>query len=208
LRVPLIGFTGAPFTLAAYLIEGGPSKDHRKTRSLMYSEPQLWHRLLTLLSTNVVRFLSSQIEAGVDAIQLFDSWIGVLDVASYREFVFPHVASIFERLSKYDVPKIHFGTGTAVLLPIMQDAGGDIMGVDWRFTLTDAAHSLKKGPLQGNLDPAILLTNPSLIRQRAHEIVVEGRLLNGHIFNLGHGIFPDTPISHVEALIQAVRECE
>jgi uroporphyrinogen decarboxylase len=208
LRVPLIGFTGAPFTLAAYLIEGGPSKDHRRTRALMHGEPKLWHRIMDLLSTNVVRFLGAQIEAGADAVQLFDSWIGVLDERSYREFVLPHVRSIFDRLERYEVPKIHFGTGTAHLLPAMQEAGGSVLGVDWRITLTQAADSLIPGPLQGNLDPAVLLTNPQIVADKAREIVQQGRTLHGHIFNLGHGIFLDTPIENVEALVRAVREVE
>ena len=151
LNCPLIGFTGAPFTLAAYLIEGGPSKDHRRTRSLMRSQPDLWHRLLDLLSQNVVRFLSAQIEAGADAVQLFDSWIGVLDEVSYRAYVLPHVRTIFEALSKLGVPTIHFGTGTASLLGAMQEAGGSVIGIDWRISLVEGHAKLKLTPVQGNL---------------------------------------------------------
>jgi uroporphyrinogen decarboxylase len=205
LSIPLIGFTGAPFTLAAYLIEGGPSKDHRRTRALMQGESKLWHQIMELLSSNVVRFLSAQIEAGADAVQLFDSWIGVVDEASYREFVFPHVKSIFDRLAELKVPKIHFGTGTSHLLPIMQEAGGDVIGVDWRIRLDQAAQMLSATPLQGNLDPALLLTSTETIQNHAKGIVQQGQALVGHIFNLGHGIFPDTPLDNVSALIRAVR---
>lgn len=202
---PLIGFTGAPFTLAAYLVEGGPSKDHRRTRSMMLDSPAWWHRLMSLLSENVSRFLSAQLEAGSDAVQVFDSWIGVLDEATYREFVLPHMTSIFRRLAAYRKPVIHFGTGTSELLPVMQEAGGTVMGVDWRLSLENAAGKLRPTPLQGNLDPAVLLTNPGVIRQRAEEIVRQGQGLPGHIFNLGHGIFPETPIEHVQVLVETVQ---
>ncbi len=206
INVPLIGFTGAPFTLAAYLIEGGPSKDHRRTRAFMYEQSELWHKLMHLLANNVTRFLSAQIDAGADAVQLFDSWIGVLSKEAYREFVLPHVQLIFDRLREYTAPKIHFGTGTAQLLPIMQEAGGDVIGIDWRISLAEGASKLRRCPVQGNLDPAIMLTTPALIAREARTIVQMGRDCKGHIFNLGHGIFPDTPLENVEALIQAVRE--
>ena len=203
LTVPLIGFTGAPFTLAAYLIEGGPSKDHRLTRKMLYSEPEIWDRLMKVLVDNIVEFLKAQVEAGADALQLFDSWIGVLDEGTYRRAVLPYMRDLFARLP--DVPVIHFGTGTSVLLPAMQEAGGTVMGVDWRLSLPTAAAMLRPSPLQGNLDPALLLSPPSLIKQEAARVVEEGRKLPGHIFNLGHGIFPDTPISAMEALVEAVR---
>jgi uroporphyrinogen decarboxylase len=203
LKVPLIGFTGAPFTLAAYLIEGGPSKDHRLTRKFLYSEPKLWDRLMKLLVDNIVDFLSAQVAAGADALQIFDSWIGVLDEPTYRRSVLPHMNELFRRLPL--VPVIHFGTGTATLLPAMQEAGGSVIGVDWRFPLPKAAEKLQPCPLQGNLDPAILLAPTDVIKREATRIVEEGRRLPGHIFNLGHGIFLDTPISAVESLIEAVR---
>lgn len=206
LTVPLIGFTGAPFTLAAYLVEGGPSKDHRLTRAFLYSEPTLWNHLMELLATNVAEFLIAQVEAGAQAVQLFDSWIGVLDDPTYREAVLPHMRRLFQRLEGTGVPVIHFGTGTAELLPAMQEAGGDVIGVDWRIPLSEAARRLRPSPLQGNLDPAILLTKPEVIRGHARRIVEEGRTLPGHIFNLGHGIFPDTPLGNVEALVDAVRQ--
>jgi uroporphyrinogen decarboxylase len=205
LQVPLIGFTGAPFTLASYLVEGGPSKDHKRTRALMLNEPEMWHGLMEMLAEVILRYLRAQIQAGADAVQLFDSWIGVLDEASYREFLFPHMRHIFEGLKPLGAPVIHFGTGTAALLSVMQEAGGDVMGVDWRISLTDAARLMAPTPLQGNLDPAVLLSNPEVIRRKAKAIVAEGKALPGHIFNLGHGIYPDVPVEHVEALVQAVR---
>jgi len=205
LTVPLIGFTGAPFTLASYLIEGGPSKDHKLTRSLMLSEPVFWHRLMELLAENTLRYLRAQIHAGADAVQLFDSWVGVLDDAAYREFLLPHVKHIFEGLKPLGAPVIHFGTGTAALLKVMQEAGGDVIGVDWRISLTDAAKLVCPTPMQGNLDPAVLLTTPDVVFRQAKIVVEQGRLLPGHIFNLGHGIYPETPIANVEALVEAVR---
>ena len=206
LKVPLIGFTGAPFTLASYLIEGGPSKDHKRTRQMMYAEPELWHSLMSLLSKVVAAYLISQIKAGADAVQLFDSWVGVLSEDSYREFLLPHMQSIFDALRPLGAPVIHFGTGTPGLLKIMKEAGGDVIGVDWRISLTQAAKNVGTAtPMQGNLDPAILLTDPSTIRERAEEIIRQGRALPGHIFNLGHGIYPDTPIANVEALVEAVQ---
>lgn len=204
LTAPLIGFTGAPFTLASYLIEGGPSRDHKLTRSLMLTEPEFWHGLMALLAENTLRYLRAQFEAGADAVQLFDSWIGVLDEATYREFLLPHMRHIFEGLRPCGKPVIHFGTGTAALLKVMQEAGGDVIGVDWRISLTDAARLVNPTPMQGNLDPAVLLTTPEVVARRARVVLEQGRSLPGHIFNLGHGIYPDTPIENVEALVEAV----
>jgi uroporphyrinogen decarboxylase len=207
LKVPLIGFTGAPFTLASYLIEGGPSKDHRRTRHIMYSEPELWHSLMSLLSGVVKTYLESQIKAGADAVQLFDSWIGAISEDSYREFLLPHMHFIFDGLRPLGKPVIHFGTGTSALLKVMHEAGGDVIGVDWRLSLDQAAKNIGAStPLQGNLDPAILLTDPVTIRERATEVVRQGQNLPGHIFNLGHGIYPETPIANVEALVATVKE--
>jgi uroporphyrinogen decarboxylase len=205
LKVPLIGFTGAPFTLASYLIEGGPSKDHRLTRSLMYSSPEFWHPLMDMLARNVAGFLRAQVEAGADAVQLFDSWIGLVNVQTYREAVLPHMKTLFQGLAGIGVPTIHFGTGTAELLPVMQEAGGDVIGVDWRTPLDLAAKRLKPSPLQGNLDPAVLLSGPESIRKHARDVVERGRSVPGHIFNLGHGIYPDTPLESVECLVETVR---
>jgi uroporphyrinogen decarboxylase len=207
LSEPLIGFTGAPFTLASYLIEGGPSKDLRRTRQLMYSEPVFWHSLMELLADVVATYLESQINAGVDAVQIFDSWIGVLSEESYREHLLPHMRQIFARLSPLGVPVIHFGTNTSALLRVMKEAGGSLIGVDWRISLTKAAQLIgAPTPLQGNLDPALLLSTPANIRRRTEEIIREGRALPGHVFNLGHGIYPETPIENMETLVQTVKE--
>lgn len=207
LSVPLIGFTGVPFTLASYLIEGGPSKDHKRTRQMMYAEPALWHSLMKLLAEVVLSYLTSQIRAGADAVQLFDSWVGVLSEETYREFLLPHMRFIFEGLRPLGAPVIHFGTGTSALLNVMHEAGGDVLGVDWRISLSDAANAIgSPTPLQGNLDPAVLLSSPEEIRRQAQWVIRQGRELQGHIFNLGHGIYPETPIANVEALVQTVKE--
>lgn len=206
LQVPLIGFTGAPFTLASYLIEGGPSRDLKRMKALMYSEPKLWHDLMNLLATVVRDYLAAQIAAGADAVQVFDSWIGAIDARTYREFVQPHMKVIFDGLRVTGAPVIHFGTGTAALLDVQADAGGDVIGVDWRISLTDASKLVPGKPLQGNLDPAVMLTNPEIIRREATRIVEEGRSLPGHIFNLGHGIYPDVPLENVEALVRTVQD--
>lgn len=209
LKVPLIGFTGAPFTLASYMIEGGPSKDLRLTRRMMYSEPTLWHSLMEILSDSVAAYLGAQMDAGADAVQLFDSWVGVLSEAAYREFLLPHMRVIFEKLATYRKPVIHFGTGNPTLLPILAEAGGSVLGVDWRISLTDASASIGRSvelAFQGNLDPALLLAGGPAMENATHRILAEGRKLPGHIFNLGHGIFPDTPLAHMEALIKLVTE--
>lgn len=206
LQVPLIGFTGAPFTLACYLIEGGPSKDYRRTRALMHSDPESWHELMETVSENVLRYARAQIEAGADAVQLFDSWVGVLSEVSYREFLLPHVKKIFDGLNETGAPAIHFGTGNAHLLKAMAEAGGDVIGVDWRISLTDAADKIGKPvPLQGNLDPTAMFGSKEDLRRKVSEIVEEGQNLPGHIFNFGHGIFPDTPIDQVHTLVEAVQ---
>jgi uroporphyrinogen decarboxylase len=218
LDVPLIGFTGAPFTLASYLIEGGPSRDLKRMKSLMYSDPKLWHDIMNLLATIVRDYLQSQIKAGADAVQIFDSWIGAIDERTYREFVLPHMKSIFEGLSNGEAderqangvrglpaPVIHFGTGTAALLRVQAEAGGDVIGVDWRISLTDAAQLVPGKSLQGNLDPAVMLTTPEIITREAKRIIEEGRKLPGHIFNLGHGIYPDVPLENVQALVDTVK---
>lgn len=205
LEVPLIGFTGAPFTLASYLIEGGPSRDLKRTKTMMYSEPALWHSLMELLAEVVLRYLSAQIRAGADAVQLFDSWIGHLSAESYREYLMPHMWHIFEGLRPLGAPVIHFGTGNPALLAVQSEAGGDVIGVDWRISLTDAAKMVPGKPLQGNLDPAVLLTTPSLVEREALKVIEQGRLLPGHIFNLGHGITPDVPIANVERLVEVVQ---
>jgi uroporphyrinogen decarboxylase len=190
---PLIGFAGGPFTLASYLIEGGPSKTFDVTRSLMYENPELWHGLLGALAGMTISFLQVQVAAGAAAVQLFDSWAGVVSAADYRRFVLPHSRRVFEALADSAVPRIHFGVGTGELLGLMGEAGAEVVGVDWRVPLDEAA--LRVGPgkaLQGNLDPAIMLGPWEVIEDRALRVLEAGRAAPGHVFNLGHGVLPET----------------
>jgi len=203
-RVPLIGFAGAPFTLASYAIEGGHSNNFARTKSLMYRHPEAWHRLCETLSSVVASYLLAQIEAGVDAIQLFDSWVGALDATDYREFALPHTRRIFDTIGQR-VPTIHFGTGTGTILEELRDAGGDVIGVDWRIPIDEAWNRI--GPdraVQGNLDPTLLLGPPERMLHQTDALLgrVGGRA--GHIFNLGHGILPSTPVEHVQLLAHHV----
>jgi len=196
--VPLIGFAGAPFTLASYLIEGGPSKLHERTKAMMLAEPATWHALMAVLTDVTITFLKVQLDAGVDAIQLFDSWAGTLSLADYRSYVLPHSARVFAALADYRVPMTHFGVGTAELLGAMGSAGATVVGVDWRTTLADAAARIEPGKaLQGNLDPVVLLAGWPVVEKAARAVVDDGRLAvdagaSGHIFNLGHGVLPPT----------------
>ncbi|AHI00167.1 uroporphyrinogen decarboxylase [Kutzneria viridogrisea] len=196
---PLIGFAGAPFTLASYLVEGGPSRNHERTKALMHSEPEVWHALLDRLATITGEFLRLQVEAGVDAVQLFDSWAGALSERDYREFVLPHSTRVLAAVADAGVPRIHFGVGTGELLPAMREAGADVVGVDWRIPLDEAARRLRaarpEGPepvVQGNLDPALLFAGWPVLEREVRRIVEEGRAAGGHIFNLGHGVLPQT----------------
>jgi uroporphyrinogen decarboxylase len=205
-RVPLIGFAGAPFTVASYLVEGAASRDYLHTKRLMYREPEAWHRLMELLADATARYLNGQIAAGATAVQLFDSWVGVLSVADYVTFVQPHVRTLIKALAPR-TPVIHFGTGTTALLPQMREAGGDVMGVDWRVDL-DVAWRLvgQEVAIQGNLDPAVLLAEPPFIETRVRDILARAGGRPGHIFNLGHGVLPDTPVEHVKALVDMVHD--
>lgn len=206
-KTPLIGFAGAPFTLASYLIEGGKSSQYVRTKALMYREPKAWHSLMEKLAEVVRRYLRAQIEAGAQAVQLFDSWVGALAPADYQNFVQPHVAHILSDVMQAGVPVIHFGTGTATLLELMKEAGGTVIGVDHRLTLTEAARRL--GPsvaLQGNLEPMLLLAPWETVAPRAREIVEEGRALPGHVFNLGHGVVPEVDPSLVTRLVEYIHE--
>jgi uroporphyrinogen decarboxylase len=190
---PLIGFAGAPYTLASYLIEGGPSRDHARTKALMYSEPTLWHALLDRLAAISAGFLRVQLAAGATAVQLFDSWAGGLSAADYAEYVLPHSRTVFAALAEDDVPKIHFGVGTGELLELMRSAGASVVGVDWRTPLDAAAARIGgRTPVQGNLDPAVLLADWPVIERAVRRVVDEGRRCPGHIFNLGHGVLPET----------------
>ena len=190
--VPLIGFAGAPFTLASYLIEGGPSRHHERTKALMHSDPELWHDLLARVADISAEFLRIQIRAGARAVQLFDSWAGALSAADYRRFVLPHSKAVLSDLAGLDVPRIHFGVGTSEFLGLMADAGADVVGVDWRLPLDEAARRAPGKALQGNLDPALLLADWPVVEREVHRIITEGRAAPAHVFNLGHGVLPAT----------------
>jgi uroporphyrinogen decarboxylase len=211
LQVPLIGFGGAPFTLAAYAIEGGPSRSYAVTKAFMYAEPDAWHRLCDMLAILMAGYLRAQIEAGAQAIQVFDSWAGMLSRDDYREFVFPHSKRLFEDLataaSARDVPLLHFGVGTAAILRDMAEAGGDVIGVDWRYPLDVAwAEIGKDRGIQGNLDPTVLLAPQSRMFAVAEDILRRAAGRPGHIFNLGHGVLPETRLDQVQALAHHVHE--
>jgi uroporphyrinogen decarboxylase len=206
-RVPLIGFAGAPFTLASYAIEGGHSNSFAHTKSLMYGYPAAWHRFCDLLADVVGDYLAAQIEAGVDAVQVFDSWVGVLNAQDYREFILPHTRRIFERIAPLGVPMIHFGVGTAAILPEIREAGGDVIGADWRTPLGEAWERIGfDRAVQGNLDPTVLLGPIDRIFAKTDEVLEGAAGRPGHIFNLGHGILPMTPVEHVQAVARYVHQ--
>jgi uroporphyrinogen decarboxylase len=203
-RVPLIGFAGAPFTLASYAIEGGHSNNFAKTKALMYGHPEAWHRLCAKFSAIVADYLVAQIDAGVDAVQVFDSWVGTLNAHDYREFALPHTRRIFEAVGTR-VPTIHFGTGTSTILEELREAGGDVIGVDWRIPIDEAWGRIGTGhAVQGNLDPTLLLGPMPRMFQQTDDILARVGRRPGHIFNLGHGILPSTPVEHVQMLAQYV----
>jgi uroporphyrinogen decarboxylase len=203
--VALIGFAGAPFTMAAYMVEGESSKNHLVLKELMFRESLVFHALMEKLSLVVMDYLNAQIEAGVQAVQLFDTWAGLLSPRDYAEYVLPHVRRIVETVSRPDVPVILYGNGTGGLLELMDEAGPDVLGVDWRVDLKDARRRLgRTRPLQGNLDPAVLYAPVDVIRERARGILVDAG--NAHIFNLGHGITPGTPVEGVTELVRFVHE--
>jgi uroporphyrinogen decarboxylase len=202
---PLIGFAGGPFTLASYLIEGGPSKNHDRTRAMMYGDPGLWHALMGALADIAIAFLQVQVEAGASAIQLFDSWVGVVSPADYRHAILPHTSRIFSALAGYGVPRIHFGVGTGELLGLLGEAGADVVGVDWRVPLDEAARRAPAGKaLQGNLDPAVLLAPWDVVESRARDVLARARAAEGHVFNLGHGVLPETDPSILARLADLV----
>jgi len=233
---PLIGFAGGPFTLASYLVEGGPSKNHDKTKALMYGHPQLWHALLGRLADITISFLQIQVAAGASAVQLFDSWVGAVSPDDYRHSILPHTRRIFAALGKKveapgrapgpggwsppggqqggsppcgkevaGVPRIHFGVGTSELLGLMGEAGADVVGVDWRIPLDEAIRRVEPGKaLQGNLDPAILLAPWEVVEARAKDVLTRGRTAEGHVFNLGHGVLPETDPSVLAKLADLV----
>jgi uroporphyrinogen decarboxylase len=205
-KVPLIGFAGAPFTLASYLIEGGGSRNYIHTKKLFYTAPEAWNRLMARLAKDVAEYLNCQISAGAQAVQLFDSWAGCLTPADYEQFVLPHTKAVIDAITPA-TPVIHFSTGTAGLLKQIRTAGGDVIGVDWRVNLDEAwaavGHDLA---LQGNLDPVALFASPKEIKTRAADILRRAAGRAGHIFNLGHGVLPETPVENVIALVEAVHE--
>ena len=205
--IALIGFAGAPFTLASYMIEGGHSRNFIHTKRLMYQHPQAWQMLMEKLSESTAAYLDAQAEAGAQVLQLFDSWVGCLSPADYDIFVFPYVQSIFGRLSSRRIPLIYFGTGTATLLPRFKQSGATVIGVDWRIPLKQAFDLLGDGvAVQGNLDPAALFAPRDLLLSKVDQVLDEAAGRHGHIFNLGHGILPATPPENVEAVIERVHE--
>jgi len=205
----LIGFVGAPFTLASYLIEGGPSKNHERTKALMHAEPETWHMLMRRLVPTIINFLRVQVDAGIDAMQLFDSWAGYLNERDYREFVLPYSQEI---LANVDIPRIHFGVGTGELLPAMSEAGSEVMGVDYRVAMDAAAQRVSSRVLQGNLDPALLFAGDDAVRQAVRTIrgEVERAQQRGdidtHIWNLGHGVLPTTDAEAITRAVSIIHE--
>jgi uroporphyrinogen decarboxylase len=204
--IPLIGFCGAPFTLASYLIEGGSSKNYVQTKQLMYNDAGAWHAMMSLISRALAKYLNAQIAAGAQAVQLFDSWVGCLSPDDYREFVLPHTRDVIRDVTA-GVPVIHFGTGTTSLLELMREAGGDVIGLDWRVRLNEGWERVGHAvAVMGNLDPVVLFAKQDVLREQARRILDQAAGRNGHIFNLGHGILPETPVENVIALVEMVRE--
>jgi uroporphyrinogen decarboxylase len=206
-RVPLIGFAGAPFTLASYAIEGGHSNNFAHTKSLMYGHPAAWHRFCDLIADIIGDYLVAQVEAGVDCVQVFDSWVGALNATDYREFILPHTRKIFARVAPTGVPTIHFGVGTGSILDLLREAGGDVIGADWRTPLDEAWTRIGSDRgIQGNLDPTLLLGPLDRVFAATDEVLARAGGRPGHIFNLGHGILPSTPLEHVQALARYVHQ--
>jgi len=204
--IPLIGFCGAPFTLASYLIEGGGSKNYVQAKQLMYNDAGAWHAMMALISRALAKYLNAQIAAGAQAVQLFDSWVGCLSPDDYREFVLPHTRSVIRDVTP-GVPVLHFGTGTAALLELMREAGGDVIGLDWRVRLDEGWQRVGHDvAVMGNLDPVMLFANQDWLRVQAKRILDQAGGRAGHIFNLGHGILPETPVENVIALVEMVHE--
>jgi uroporphyrinogen decarboxylase len=206
-KLPVIGFCGAPFTLASYMIEGGSSRNYVFTKTMMYSAPEAWAELMGKLVSVTAEYSAEQVRAGADTIQIFDSWVGCLSVEDYRCYVLPHVTKLVKRLQKAEVPIIYFGTDSATLLPSMKETGAEVIGLDWRIPLDTGWQSLRfKGSVQGNLDPVLLFAEWKQLKPRAEEILRRAAGRPGHIFNLGHGILPETPVDNVRALCDFVRE--
>ena len=202
----LIGFSGAPFTLATYLIEGGPSRNYATTKSLMYSQPDLWHELMNRLSAMIIGYLLAQARAGAQVLQLFDSWVGWLSRRDYLEYVFPYTGSIIRSVKAGGTPVVHFATGAGGLNKIIKDGGADVVGLDWRIPLDEAWESLGDVAVQGNLDPAVLLAPPAVVQDQTRDVLERAGGRPGHIFNLGHGFLPQTPLDNIFQVIDCVRE--
>lgn len=204
--LPLIGFAGAPFTLASYIIEGGASKNYVHTKSLMYEDSGAWHALMSLISRGLIKYLNAQVAAGAQAVQLFDSWVGALGPDDYRAYVLPHTRSVIQGITA-GTPVIHFGTGTSALLELMREAGGDVIGLDWRVRLDEGWRRIGHDVgVMGNLDPVALFASVDHVRSEADRILGFAKGQPGHIFNLGHGILPETPVETVIALVDHVHE--
>ncbi len=205
-KLPVIGFCGAPFTLASYMIEGGGSRNYIFTKKMMYSAPAAWNELMKKLVAVTAEYSAEQVRAGADTIQIFDSWVGCLSVEDYRRYVLPHVTDLIKRLQKTGVPIIYFGTDSATLLPSMQETGAEVVGLDWRIPLNTGWQSLGlKCAVQGNLDPVLLFADWKELKKRAEDILCQAAGRPGHIFNLGHGILPETPVENVKALCAFIR---
>jgi uroporphyrinogen decarboxylase len=202
---PLIGFAGAPFTVASYLVEGGPSKEHAKTKAMMFGAPEVWDALMTKIAGIAATYLRVQVEAGASAVQLFDSWAGALTPADYRAHVMPHSARVLAAAGELGVPRIHFGVGTTNLLGLMGQAGADVVGVDWRTPLEDAIPLVGDKVVQGNLDPTLVFAPTDVMTARAAEVIEAGRAARGHIFNLGHGVIPSTDPDQLKRLTEFVQ---
>jgi uroporphyrinogen decarboxylase len=206
-RIGIVGFCGAPFTLASYMIEGGGSRNYISTKTLMYREPAVWQLLLEKLVSVLAEYAAQQVDAGADVIQIFDSWAGALSPADYRDFVLPVTTRLVRQVQALGVPVIYFGVDTATLLPAMRETGADVIGLDWRVPLDEAWSTLGHGvAVQGNLDPILLFAEDPLLRQRVRQILTQAAGRPGHIFNLGHGIVPGTPVENVQKVVQYVRE--
>jgi uroporphyrinogen decarboxylase len=206
-KLPVIGFCGAPFTLASYMIEGGGSRNYVHTKRLMYTEPKAWSELMTKLVSVLSSYAAEQVGAGADVIQVFDSWVGCLSPEDFRAYVLPHATQLVRALQRTGAPIIYFGTDSATLLPAMKETGAEVIGVDWRIGIDDGWRSLHfAGAVQGNLDPVTLFADKKLLRERAHDVLRRAGGRPGHIFNLGHGILPETPVENVLALVEYVRE--
>ncbi|MDQ4008586.1 MAG: uroporphyrinogen decarboxylase [Actinomycetota bacterium] len=204
---PLIGFAGAPFTLASYLVEGGPSREHAKTKAMMHGAPEVWHALAGRLADISTAFLQVQVDAGASAVQLFDSWAGALSPEDYTEFVLPHSRRVLEAVGRTGVPRIHFGVGTGELLALMGEAGADVVGVDWRLSLDEASRRLGgRYAVQGNLDPTLVFAPPEVVARKVREVLARGRAAPGHVFNLGHGVLPGTDPDVLRRVVDLVHE--